>query len=86
VAQFAVACELLLNNNMTDKRKDQIITALKAGNYIYRYWTNTSTGYLRHQLKGISKLRESEVKELKSLLEVVRVNQTWKPLKLKEME
>lgn len=50
---------------MTPKRREAIMTSLKAGNVIRRYWNGAeSNGYLSHKLEGIRNLRQAEAKEL----------------------
>ena len=50
---------------MTPQRKAKILASLEAGNHIFRSWKGGyRSGYLSHNLKNISNLRESEVKEL----------------------
>lgn len=64
---------------MSDKRKQQILDSLRAGNFIYRHWSGTNrSGYLRHSLSGVDRLRESEVRELEKegVIRILRRGET----------
>lgn len=56
---------------MTLKRREQILSSLRAGNLIYRSWSGGNNGYLRHELQGIKRLREEEVNSLRGELELI---------------
>jgi hypothetical protein len=73
---------------MTKERKEKIISSLKAGNTIRRYWQGGNTyGYLSHRLEGVKNLKEKEVEELRkeNLLETFRDSYgvTFPPMRIK---
>ena len=71
---------------MSPARKELILTSLRAGNLIHRHWVGGNSGYLQHSLTGVSKLRESEIDQLRPayLIPVSVSNVRYKPFKLRE--
>jgi len=52
---------------MKQEKKDKIIEIMKTGELIHRFWKGTNrSGYISHSLKGINRLTETEVKELRA--------------------
>lgn len=74
---------------MTQTRREQILSSLRAGHLIRRVWKGSDGhGYISHQLAGINRLREVEVEQLRDegLVEdcdAVRAVGGFAPLRLK---
>jgi hypothetical protein len=70
--------------SMTDKRREQIMASLRAGNKIHRQWVGGNSGYLNHFLQGVTRLRESEFKDLQDakIVRRISVGGQFKPLEL----
>jgi hypothetical protein len=76
---------------MSYKRREAILSSLRDGNLIIRFWSGPNIGgYLRHSLKGVKCLKESEVEALRKsgVIELdleARPTLGFSPLRLRDL-